>query len=54
MAAFVVSCRRVGAPFQSSKPVEGVFATEAEARAYAVRMNCKPFTPFFFFVERVA
>ena len=56
MSAFVVSCRRLGPKGEvgPTLPVEGPFSSKAEAETYAVRMNRKPFTPFYFFVERVA
>ena len=49
MTQFVVFSRRVGSPFQSCR--EAVFATLVEAQAFALRRNCKPFTPFFWWVD---
>ncbi len=54
---YVVSYRRVGARdtlIGQIKTADGPFNTYEAARDYAAKSNSKPFTPFFFFVERAA
>ncbi len=53
---FTVSYRRVGARDTLIGGIiechEGPFDNYEEAKQFAVAANCKPFTPYFFFVER--
>lgn len=47
MIQFVVFSRRIGS---NQHCREAAFATLEEAQAFALRRNCKPFTPFFWWV----
>ena len=53
MSAFVILSQRVGTN-ERRVGLDQIFASESEAKAVAVRMNCKPFTPFYFWVEQAA
>jgi len=46
---YIIRYRRIGTSEHGS---HGRFSFAADAERIAVRLNCKPFTPFFFWVER--